>query len=469
MNRIINDCFFFFKNPPHILKLGDRMIKILWGITSILMVLSGIYFTKVIKEIQFRPCKMIQRIRQAGKQKQGISSYNALMMTLAGRIGVGSLAGVALSIYLGGPGSIFWMVIMTFISAANAYAETIIAMKYREKEGPYLYVGGPPYYIKHGLKRPLLGKIVACLIIVVYVFGFLSIQANTITKSMMSLVNINPLLIGILIGGLTLGIILKGIKSISKTTGKMVPIIGGLYLLFSFFIIIKHITYVPEIIQMIIREAFHVKPFLSGFLVAMIVGIQRSIFSNEAGIGTGAIAASTASTDDAVSQGYMQIIGVYITTLVISVATAFVILLSDYQTLMLSDVNGIELTQYAFVKFLGNPGTIVVMLSIILFAFSTIIAGYYYGESSLKLLTNKKQYIWILKIVTITMLVLSSVISPTTIWNMVDILIAVLGIINILVLLKLKTVVVAETRKPTRQQTNRLSHDKMKQPSSNSD
>lgn len=412
--------------------------KILWGITTTLIIYSGVYFTIKFNGIQFKFKDIIKSLKNTSKKNNEITPFETLSMALAGRIGVGSLAGVAFSIYVGGIGTIFWMWVTAFLCAPNAFSETVLGILYHEKLDNNICIGGPQYYIDKGLNKKKLAILYAILIIITYVFGFLSIQSNTITKSITNIVNINPIIIGTIITLTTSIIIFSGTKGIAKFTGKLVPIMSILFITVSLLIIGLNITKIPNLFLNIIKQAFNFKALGTGVLSSFIIGIQRGVFSNEAGIGTGAIAASASNDNNAVKQGFIQILGVYFTTLVICTITALVIILSDYNTLVLSDVNGIEITNYAFSFFAGKIGRLTVIISIILFAFSTIIAGYYYGESSLKYLNKNKKSVTILKILTLIILLFSSVMSANFLWNFVDIFVAILGIINIISLFLLR-------------------------------
>ena len=410
--------------------------SILWAIATILMVYSGVYFTYKLKFVQFNFKEMFKNIIK--KEDNSISPFESLMMVLGGRIGVGSIAGIALAIYLGGIGSIFWMWLIGFISAANSFSETTLGVKYQEKD-KNLYKGGPSYYIKNGLNNKKLGRFYALIIVISQVFGFLSIQANTITNS----ININPIISGLVITLVSFIIINKSTKQLFKISSKLVPIMTLIYIIASIFIIICNIDQIPNLLKSIISEAFNFKSLGFGVLSSFIVGIQRGIFSNEAGLGTGAIAASTVKTAFPVSQGYVQILGIYITTFLICTATALVILTSNINFLG-NNLNGIEITQNAFIYHLGNMGNIIVIISIVLFAFSTILAGFYDAESNLKYLTNKTSY---LKLIICFVLFISSIIPAKTIWEIVNILTALLAITNIYALINLKKDIIFELRR----------------------
>lgn len=412
----------------------------LWLFTTLLIFLFGLYFSFKLKWIQFNIIKMISSLLKKDNCNEGVTSFKTLMLSLAGRIGVGSISGVALAIYLGGPGTVFWIWVISFISASIAYSEAYLAVKYKVRtvDG---FIGGPSYYIKRGINKLFLGGVYSIIITLCYVIGFIGIQANTITKSFNGLLfNVSPYLIGSIISILTLFIIFEGIKKITETTSKIVPIMSIFYIVLSLYITLSNIGIFPNIIKSIFTSAFNFKSFSSGFLVTLLIGVQRGIFSNEAGIGTGAIASASSSSDDANKQGYIQIIGVYITSIIICTCTAFIILSSSYKGLNVIDPNGIEIATFSFNYHLGKFGNIFLLISIFLFAFSTILSGYFYGESSLKYFFNNinNKYIFILKLFTTIVIFTGSIISSTFLWNFIDILVSILAIINIYAIYKLR-------------------------------
>lgn len=410
--------------------------KIVWVLATILLLYSGIYFTLKLKAVQFNFKKMIKGLYT--KEKTDISPFQSLMLSSAAKIGVGSIAGIALALYIGNEGTIFWLWITSFLVAPNAYVESLFGAKYKEKQDK-IYTGGPAYYIKKGLKNKKLSILYASLIIIVYIFCFSSIQSNTITSSINHAYQINKLCIGILITSISAFVIFRNIKDLIKIISSFVPFMCLIYICIGIIIVTKNYDQILLILENIIKQAFNFKAFFSGFLTSLIIGIQRGIFSNEAGIGTGAIAAATSDTKDYKSQGYVQIIGVYFTSLIICTISAFIIMTSPYKTLNLENINGIELALFALKHHLGRLGELFLIVSITLFAFSTIIAGYYYGESSLKFINNKitKQGIFIFKIITLCILFFGSIIKPGILWDISDLIIGILAIINIYSILKL--------------------------------
>lgn len=424
------------------------MLKIiegfLWAVATALILCAGVYFTYKLKFIQFRFKDMVKNLFKKSDNKNSISPFESLMLVLGGRIGVGSVAGIALALYLGGVGSIFWMWVVGLLAIPISFAETVLGVRYKEKDGN-VYKGGPSYYLKNGLKKPWLGNIYAFLIILSFVGGFLGIQSNTIVKSINSITPVSPPLIGIILVILTLIIILGGVKKIASVSSKLVPIMTIIYTLSALIIIVFNLNKIPIIFVNIIKEAFNLKAVGAGFIGNMIIGIQRGIFSSEAGLGTGAIAASTTDSHSAASQGFVQMIGIYITTFLLCTATAIIILTADIG-INFNDVNGIEITQMAFVYHLGNIGNLIVFASIIMFCFSTILSGYYDGESSLKYFFGevKPLYLNVLKGLSLIILFLGSIMSSSSLWSIVDILSALLGIINIYAMFKLKDEVFLE-------------------------
>lgn len=421
--------------------------KILWAVTTALIIVSGVYFTIKLNGVQLKFKDIFKSIKNDNKKSGGVTPFQTLSMALAGRIGVGSLAGVALSIYIGGIGSIFWMWVTAFLCAPSAFSEGLLGVLYHRKGEDGVYYGGPSHYIRDGLKKKGWANVYAILIIVAYIFGFLSIQSNTITISITNVIDIEPIIIGIIITIVTSLIIFRGDKGIINAASKLVPVMSVIYIGVTLFILIINIDKIPMLLINVVKEAFNFKALGMGVVSTFIIGLQRGIFSNEAGIGTGAIASATTDTDDTVKQGLLQILGVYFTSLVICTMTALVIMLSDYDTLIFNNINGIEITNYAFSYFIGNLGNITVVVSIILFAFSTIIAGYYYGESNLKFLTNNTKLIPMLKIITLTILLFSSIISAQFLWDFVDTFVAILGIINIVALFYLQKDIIKEWKK----------------------
>lgn len=396
--------------------------SIIWSITFILIIYSSFTLTKQLNYFQFKFKTMFKYFKNK-KTKEVLS------MTLGARIGVGSIAGVALAIKLGGEGTLFWIWVSSFLGSIISFSETYLAIKYKNNNE-----GGPYFYIKNGLKNKKLAFFYSFMIIISYILGFSSIQSNTITYSINQIVKIDNYIIGIILMIIVGFIIFKGLKNIVNIISKIVPFITFVYLLITIIILITNYYLLPNIFINIIKKAFNFKCFISGFIPTMIIGLQRGIFSSEAGLGTCSISSSTIGYDDKIGNGSIQMIGIYITSLLICTSTGLVILTSNYNGLNIQ--NGIELTQFSYNYHFGLIGNYLVFISIFLFSFSTILTGYYDSEISLKCLTNK--YTKILKILSLLVIFLGSILSSNIIWKIIDIIVGILSIINIYSILKLK-------------------------------
>ena len=418
------------------------LVKIIWLVATSSIIVSGVYFTFKLKFVQFRFIKMFKSLFIKNKNKNTIKPFESLMMVLAGRIGVGSIAGIAISIYYGGVGSIFWMWISSILGASLTFIETTLGMIYQQKDTKCICKGGPSYYIRYGLNNKILGNIYAIIIIISDIVGFISIQTNTITHSIQEIVNIDSKIIGIILSILVIVIIIGGTKRIASFSSKMVPIMTILYLFVCLVIIVINITKLPNIFITIIKSAFEFKAIRGGILGSVVIGIQRGIFSSEAGIGTGAIAASATQAntkEEKIAQGYTQMLGVYITTFFICTATALILLTTDIENMNFKNFNGIELVQITFTKHLGNIGNYFIFLIIFLFAFTTILSSYYNGESSLKyFIETPKKSLMLLKVFTCFSIMFGAISNSNIIWRFIDVFVGMLAIINIYSLIKLK-------------------------------
>jgi alanine or glycine:cation symporter, AGCS family len=284
--------------------------KLLWGILSIFLVFMGLKYTFRYNFLQFR---VKQIIRSLSKDK---NTLKTLCLSLAGRIGVGSIAGVALAIYIGGPGTILWLWISAFIVAPLSFLEAYLAVKYKAKKDQE-FLGGPSLYISQGLNKKKLSLIYSFLILLTYIGGFLTIQSNSISRLLSSLIHVNPLTIGVFLALITFIIILKGIKEISIITLFLMPIMTFSYVLLGIIVIIHNYEIIPQIIFNIVTEGLNFQSFFASLIPTIIIGIERGIFSSEAGMGVAAIAVGSSDSDDAFKQGYLQILGTYFISLLI--------------------------------------------------------------------------------------------------------------------------------------------------------
>lgn len=417
----------------------DKINAVCWAIATVLLIGNGLYFTIILRFPQFSFKKMLNSLKVDSNNKKGISPFETLTLSLAARIGVGSLAGIALGIYKGGVGTIFWLWISALITLPNTLAESTLAVRYREHDGKF-NKGGPAYYINKGLGYKKLSVIYAVIVSLCYLGGFLAIQSNTIASSLKDYLNTPYVVSGIVVALISYIIIIRGIKGIAKFTSFLVPVMGILYMLIALFIIIMNIKEIPNVFLTIIKEAFNFKAMGWGIVSSMIIGVQRGIFSSESGIGTGAVASGTSDTKYPIKQGYLQMLGVYFTTFVVCTATATIILTAHIDINSFIEPNGIEITSRALNYHLGDFGNIVLLLTILAFSFSTVISGYYYGESNIKYLYGKitDKQILILKLIVVLLLLYGAIAKSSFLWNIVDIGVALLAIINIFALILLR-------------------------------
>lgn len=404
------------------------LLSVVWLLSSFLIMYGGIKYSFKYKFLQFNVKNIIVGIKS--KSNNNISPIASLCISLAAKIGVGSLSGVALAIYFGGIGTIFWIIVISLIVVINTYIECILGIKYREKIHDS-YFGGPSYYIKKCLNNKYLSYLYGILIIISYSILFLSIQTNTIVSTI-SYFNIDTNYAVILLFIITLLIIMRGLKGISTINSFIVPLMLIFYLILGIYIFFMNITIIPSIILNIIKEAFNIKSILSVFLI----GMQRAIFITESSIGTSAISASICDNNSN-KQAMLEVFGIYITVFLVCLTTFIIIVTSDYNTLTFEHLNGIEIVIHAFRYHFGNYGSLIISIITILFAFSTIISSYFFGESNL-LIFNKRNIInHIYIIVFMIVIAISCYIKVNILWNLTDFLVGILAIINMYAILKI--------------------------------
>ena len=410
----------------------------LWTYILIAMLITiGLYFSFKTKLVQLRNIKEMFRLLTDGnnKDKNSISSFQAFCISTASRVGTGNLAGIATAISIGGPGSIFWMWLIALIGSASSFIESTLAQIYKQKDGSS-FIGGPAYYMEKGLKKRLMGIIFAILITIAFGLVFNSVQANTIALSLNNSFGFNKIIIGGIITILTIAIIYGGINRIAKISSTIVPVMAIAYIIVSLFIVLKNINYLPSMFRLIFENAFGFNHVLGGGIgAALMQGIKRGLFSNEAGMGSAPNAAATASVSHPVKQGFIQTLGVFTDTIIICSCTAFIILLADVP--LDGSIKGIELTQLALSSEVGAWGGIFISICILLFAFSSIIGNYYYGETNIQFITNKKIYINLYRVSVSLMVFFGSLVSMDVVWNLADIFMGLMAIINLIAIVLL--------------------------------
>ena len=410
-----------------------------------MLIVIGLYFTFKTKFVQFGNIKEMFKLLGEGTSskdtsKGQVSSFQAFCIGTASRVGTGNLAGVASAIAIGGPGAVFWMWLIALIGSASAFIESTLAQIYKVKDGDS-FRGGPAYYMEKGLKKKWMGIAFSILIIICFGFAFNSVQSNTITAAFYSTFNTNKLIVGIILTVLTLIIIFGGVNRIAKISSILVPIMAVAYIVIALFIIIMNFNQIPSLFKTIFENAFGIKQVVGGGIgAALLQGIKRGLFSNEAGMGSAPNAAATATVSHPAKQGLIQTLGVFTDTLIICTSTAFIILLSGVP--LDGSVKGIELTQMALVSQVGSWGGTFISICILLFAFSSIIGNYYYGETNIQFITENKVVLYVYRILVAAMVLFGSIASMDLVWNIADVFMGLMAILNLIAIVLLSKIAI---------------------------
>lgn len=397
----------------------------LWIIITLFVMISSIY---LLFYYNFTNYKVLKNVKLNSKK-----SIKILNISLASKIGVGSISGVAISIIIGGMGTVFWIWVSTFFLSIFTYLETKSSFLFRENDEDN-YICGPFVYIEKKLNNKKLSTIYLFLILFTYLFSFILIQSNTIIISLSNVLLLNKKIILLLLIIIVYISINNDIERISKITSYIVPIMGVLYLLIGLFIIIKNINIIPSLFVIIIKNAFNIKSTIS---IPFIIGFQRSIFSNETGMGSTSMILSLSESKDYKQDYFFQFIGMLFISLVVCTISALIILTSNYESISIFNLNGIEIINYSFNYHFNKYGPFISSIIITLFAYSTIITSFYYGNLAFKKIFNYKKNT-IIKIIVIIVLILSIFINPKKIWNIVDISTGFTTIINIYSLIRIR-------------------------------
>lgn len=408
--------------------------NIMWNknLLVVILVVSGIIFTVKTKGVQFRLFgHMISLITEKTKKnREGISSFQAFCISTASRVGVGNLAGVVAAVSVGGPGSVFWMWIVALLSSATAFVESTIALIYREKDPQGGYRGGAPYFITKGLNKRWLGVLFVIFALICWA-GVFQIISNSVTESFNTAFGINTKTTSIVIVVLAAAVLFGRRDKIVKVLDKMVPAMAAIYLIVVIFIIVKNITLIPATLKDIFEHAFGIKQFLGGtFGTVVMQGVKRGLFSNEAGSGSAPCAAAAADIDHPVKQGLVQALGVFVDTILICSATAFVILLSRGD--IPEGLGGMTLLQESFRYQVGNWGVIFTAVILFLFSFSTILGVSFYAKPNLAFLYDKPWLQEAFKVFTLVMLFVGGVRQNFLVWNLADLGLGLMTIVNLM-------------------------------------
>lgn len=431
-------------------RIIDCINCIFWDYVLIIGLLGvGMWFTLSLRFLQFRhfPELFCLVLKAPGIDRGGITPFQALCTSLASRIGTGNIAGVALALSLGGPGAVFWMWVVALLGMATAYAESTLAQLYKIRDDEGNFRGGPAFYIARGLKAPWAAVVFSVCLIVAFGLVFNAVQANAIAQAMEGAFGIPKIQVGLAIAVLTGIIIFGGIRQIARVAELLVPAMAIVYLLLALYVMAVNITEVPGVLILILKSAFGLEPAAGGVIGALLNGIKRGLYSNEAGMGSAPNIAAVAipQPHHPSSQGFVQALGVFIDTILICTATAILILLSG--ALAKTGMTGTALTQEAFSVHVGGAGSYFIAVAVLLFAFTSIIGNYAYAENALSYL-NAHSTFWRrnLRCGVLLMVVWGSHESVLTVFNAADAAMGLMATVNLVAIVLLSGVVTKLTR-----------------------
>ena len=421
-----------------------------WGYVLIFALVGcGLWFTWRTNFMQFRMVGEMFRvltdsavdsletqIGELSSQQRRISSFQAFAVSVATRVGTGNLAGVASAIAIGGPGAVFWMWMIALVGSATAFVESTLAQLFKQKHKDS-YIGGPAYYIQRGLHQRWLAITFAVLITLQFGLSNNSIQANTICGAMQEAFGWSPLWVGAVLAALGLFIVFGGIQRIAMVCGVLVPIMAIGYLVLAIIVVVMNIELIPHVFKVIVLDAFGIEQIAGGGIGTTIMyGVKRGLFSNEAGEGSAPNVAATATVTHPVKQGLIQALGVFTDTLLVCSCTAFIILISGLYEV--PELNGIALTQSALQSEVGSTGPVFIAIAILLFAFSSIIGNYYYGEANIRFITPNTKVMTAYRICSAGVMVMfGAMASFELVWNIVDFFMAFLTACNLIAIMLL--------------------------------
>lgn len=407
-----------------------------------LLVAAGIYFSIRTKFVQFRligdAIKALKEKAEKNDNGKSVSSFQALMISTASRVGTGNIAGIATAIVAGGPGAVFWMWVMAIVGGASAFVESTLAQVYKVKDGKE-FRGGPSYYIERALGKRWLGVLFSILLIACFAYGFNGLQTYNMSSALEYYIpnysdTILPAVVGLLIAAATAFVIFGGVHRIGFISSVIVPIMAGIYILMGIFITLTNLNHVPEMFSLIFDGAFDFRAIFGGFAGStVLIGIKRGLFSNEAGMGSAPNASATATVSHPVKQGMVQVLSVFIDTLMICTTTAFILLLSGV-TGVPEKLDGIPYVQAAISANVGSLGIHFITFSIFAFAFTSLIGNYYYAESNILFIKNNRVLLNGFRITCLIAIFLGAQADFSTVWNLADVLMGFMAIENILVI-----------------------------------
>ena len=429
-----------------------------------LLVAAGIYFSIRTKFVQFRligdAIKALKEKAEKNDNGKSVSSFQALMISTASRVGTGNIAGIATAIVAGGPGAVFWMWVMAIVGGASAFVESTLAQVYKVKDGKE-FRGGPSYYIERALGKRWLGVLFSILLIACFAYGFNGLQTYNMSSALEYYIpnysdTILPAVVGLLIAAATAFVIFGGVHRIGFISSVIVPIMAGIYILMGIFITLTNLDRVPEMFSLIFEGAFDFRAIFGGFAGStVLIGIKRGLFSNEAGMRSAPNASATATVSHPVKQGMVQVLSVFIDTLMICTTTAFILLLSGV-TGIPEKLDGIPYVQAAISANVGSLGIHFITFSIFAFAFTSLIGNYYYAESNILFIKNNRILLNVFRITCLIAIFLGAQADFSTVWNLADVLMGFMAIENILVIFLLGGIACKVLKDYTRQKKQGL-------------
>lgn len=428
--------------------MGERIIEVidiineyLWTYVVItFLVACALYFTLKMKGVQFSMIgEMFKLLSQSGKtghedekaetKVKHINSFQAFAVSLSSRVGTGNLAGVASAIFIGGPGAVFWMWVMAFLGSATAFVEATLAQLYK-KRGADAFYGGPAYYMEQGLHKRWFGIIFAILITMTFGLANQLVQSNTLCTALSDSLHFNISWVGIVLTIATITIIFGGIQRISRFAAIVVPFMAVGYVIIAIVVICMNITIIPDILKLIFKSAFGIDQAVGGALgLAVMQGVKRGLFSNEAGEGSAPNAAAIAHITHPVKQGLLQSLGVFTDTILICTCTAMIVIIAGLYN---GDADGIVLTTQSLEAEIGPVGRYFITAAIFLFAYSSIIGNYFYGETNIRYVTKNNKAVFIFRILTGVVVLAGAFMTLQTTFCIVDLMMGLMTICNLI-------------------------------------
>ena len=422
----------------------------------ILLVGIGLYYTIRTRFVQFRllPDGLKAMLEKADSGKDGkrkVSSFQALMISTASRVGTGNIAGIATAIATGGPGAVFWMWLMAVIGGASAFAESTLAQIYKVKDKDGSFRGGPSYYMEKALGKRWMGVLFSVLLIICFAYGFNGLQAYNMCSSLQYYLTdyadtniplIVSIVLGLLLAAATAWIIWGGAHRIGFVSSVLVPIMATIYILMSIVVTLLNITELWDVFKLIFQSAFDFKAMMGGIAgSAVVIGIKRGLFSNEAGMGSAPNASASAEVAHPVQQGLVQVISVFIDTLMICTSTAMLLFVSGVEGES-GVLDGIPYVQAAIRANVGEWGIHFITISIFAFAFSSLIGNYFYAESNILFIKNNKVLLHLFRITCLVAIFLGTLANFDLVWNIADITMGFMAIVNIIAIFLLRKTVI---------------------------